>query len=912
PNEVLTTGQTDEFCLSYESTGTTWEWKDCSGGTSYWSKSVEGILYPTLSEPIAATSSATTVATFTSTGSNLGLQLTADSVSSTTGADFSFDGLTTGTGLLVSSSGIIASGGELVQLTANSATTGDILAISATGLTSGRGQFINVASTDTAATNGIKGQNIVLSDTGNVSTGNDYTYGQYVDVTRTGASGGTVRGYGQYISAVGDLSTDELFGTYIFARNGLDNFGVYSQVENTSSTNVEWASAIDGDAGNTSSGDLAYAFGGNFRVYNSGSGTLSEGYGINIAGASNTGGGSFLNNYGIYIEDQSGVGSVESYNLYSVGTNAKNYFAGLVGIGTDTTPEGFLDVEGAKTGQALVQLNETGDQDILVASRSGDTRFRLADSGQSGGLLFIDPSGSAPTCSSAAQQGQIYTTTTDIYYCDGSGWVDLTVQGGGGALDTLTVATTNDTALDNDAWSIGWNWDFQGAGIDTGLTISESANSTSGGQDEQALLELITLTNSTASPLQVTAGGLDVGDIWFDLTGAADFQIRDSNAVVFQVDQDGLTTISDDVDVSLGTGENLNIVEANAPSVDMVVIDNTGNATATDTVDGLSVTLVQGESSGTNAALHATITGSGTAGEIAAGLQVTSAGVAGGTLYGVTIDTITGGASTAETAVNIGNGWDNGLYVGTGITADINLADSSAVIEMAGAATVTIGDTATSGDTLVLDLSNNSLTLGLTASNGVAFDVDANTQIYYGTARPRKTLTVSPEYPGAVLSATYVAGTDTNTTGTMTSDTATGSATLRNYYQWVRTQSTLHYNTVALKVALPKDFSAWDTTGNAIDVDFVTNSNSAANNVLDVYIYREDDASSAVGFQTGKVSGTGGTWTTVSWTAAQIDDGAGIDWDTANQMATIYLRMGSLSSNWVRIGDIDLNYLGKF
>lgn len=31
PNSVLSTGQTDEYCLSYESTGSTWEWADCSG-----------------------------------------------------------------------------------------------------------------------------------------------------------------------------------------------------------------------------------------------------------------------------------------------------------------------------------------------------------------------------------------------------------------------------------------------------------------------------------------------------------------------------------------------------------------------------------------------------------------------------------------------------------------------------------------------------------------------------------------------------------------------------------------------------------------------------------------------------------------------------------------------------------------
>ena len=32
PNSVFTTGQTDEYCLTYEATGTTWEWQSCGGG----------------------------------------------------------------------------------------------------------------------------------------------------------------------------------------------------------------------------------------------------------------------------------------------------------------------------------------------------------------------------------------------------------------------------------------------------------------------------------------------------------------------------------------------------------------------------------------------------------------------------------------------------------------------------------------------------------------------------------------------------------------------------------------------------------------------------------------------------------------------------------------------------------------
>lgn len=40
--------------------------------------------------------------------------------------------------------------------------------------------------------------------------------------------------------------------------------------------------------------------------------------------------------------------------------------------------------------------------------------------------------------------------------------------------------------------------------------------------------------------------------------------------------------------------------------------------------------------------------------------------------------------------------------------------------------------------------------------------------------------------------------------------------------------------------------------------------------------------------------------------------GAGSEWDAAGETAVIYLRMGSQSDNFVRVGDIVLNYLGAF
>ncbi|MBI5151099.1 MAG: LamG domain-containing protein, partial [Candidatus Pacebacteria bacterium] len=54
--------------------------------------------------------------------------------------------------------------------------------------------------------------------------------------------------------------------------------------------------------------------------------------------------------------------------------------AGKVGVG-NTAPDGKFQVTGAAVGKALAILNETGDQNILVASASGVTKFTIARTG---------------------------------------------------------------------------------------------------------------------------------------------------------------------------------------------------------------------------------------------------------------------------------------------------------------------------------------------------------------------------------------------------------------------------------------------------------------------------------------------------------------------------------------------------
>src|SRR3989338_4386458 len=65
-----------------------------------------------------------------------------------------------------------------------------------------------------------------------------------------------------------------------------------------------------------------------------------------------------------------------------------------LGIG-NAAPVGKLDINGKVTGKALAIFNETGDQDIIAASTSGATRFRVANDGAIYGGYLLDISNTA-------------------------------------------------------------------------------------------------------------------------------------------------------------------------------------------------------------------------------------------------------------------------------------------------------------------------------------------------------------------------------------------------------------------------------------------------------------------------------------------------------------------------------------
>ena len=191
-----------------------------------------------------------------------------------------------------------------------------------------------------------------------------------------------------------------------------------------------------------------------------------------------------------------------------------------------------------------------------------------------------------------------------------------------------------------------------------------------------------------------------------------------------------------------------------------------------------------------------------------------------------------------------------------------------------------------------------------TTNDELEFTNDGSTWIPMAGAT--RTEVLSAEYAGAVMAAD-----GSSNTGSMTSDAETTQANKRmNYYEWNSSETSLQDYDVRVRFTLPNDFDSWSTS-NAITFNFATEANSSTNNKVDFNVFEEE--SSTFAKDENNYSSTAGTWTTSS-----IDDsyliGSGTDHaecDAAGETCVILLRMFSANDNYVRIGDIDLNYNRK-
>lgn len=473
-------------------------------------------------------------------------------------------------------------------------------------------------------------------------------------------------------------------------------------------------------------------------------------------------------------------------NIESLAAASGSKTALFIGSGWDTsiTAAGLIDTQGAlQTGISNVTLTNLNgfiqagayeaasiDGDDINASLAGKG---LVLTGGSPDQLDIDLIGTVPSVgANASNSGLAFDSTVAgaklglIQGCSNlellkwfsgiSSWqCSADVSAGSPTLDSIAAALSNSSAKDSNDNTVNWNWDFQLAGVDSGLKISESSASTAGSQDQQALFEIVTLSTSTASPLQVTAGGADQGDIWFDLTGASDFFIRDNGIDFVEFTDNGNITLgkasaAQTINIGIGSGVDTINIGTGSGSASAVTIGNTvasaqttvqagsgglslgatsGDIAITTTTSGnISLTPAAGsdviisEAAGSNVQITATAapsvdmvaisnSGFGSINGAVDGLQIDfvtsstggaqdNAGLRINITSGATISTDTLEGITIGGLTSAGSGLESALQIGTSWDREINFTDTSAVVSIADGGTVSLVDGA-GGNTLV-------------------------------------------------------------------------------------------------------------------------------------------------------------------------------------------------------------------
>ncbi len=286
-------------------------------------------------------------------------------------------------------------------------------------------------------------------------------------------------------------------------------------------------------------------------------------------------------------------------------------------------------------------------------------------------------------------------------------------------------------------------------------------------------------------------------------------------------------------------------------------------------------------------------------------------------------DTITIGTNGDADTITIGDVSDSFTLASSGLnissagaiqgattfssSGDWTWTATTPTITINSAETFTVTD---GSDVFAVNTSASSVSFA-NGGNGFTWDIDSG-PLYTGTARPARKIVLSPEYSGATLTTFYGAGTESSSVGSMTADVETTAADgLRTFYEWTSAEGSSQSYTVALRVQLPPDFSGW-ATSNALQISFTTESTSTASNALSAYVYLSSDSTTAVASDVTNAAAVAETWETITIDDSVLDDGAAPEWDAAGETAIIYLRMISNNNNFVRIGDVELNYLASY
>ena len=153
----------------------------------------------------------------------------------------------------------------------------------------------------------------------------------------------------------------------------------------------------------------------------------------------------------------------------------------------------------------------------------------------------------------------------------------------------------------------------------------------------------------------------------------------------------------------------------------------------------------------------------------------------------------------------------------------------------------------------------------------------------------------SAEYEGASLVAD-----GNNNRGSMSVHNDGNTNNWMNYYEWSTNEETsINDYDVVLRFVLPDDFVDW--AANAFVIDYVTKTSSPRENGLRVEVFLESNRQS--NSVVGPIYATASTtWETITLPATNLSS------VVAGNTVVMVFKMISTNDNYVRLGDITLNY----
>ncbi len=231
PNSVKTTGQTDEYCLTYEATGTTWEWQTCGGGSLFTDGGATSYLTATTDKLALGTTTANQALTIFRNGADAAIEFSTVSGANekwTVGVDDS-----DGAKFKISSSSALGTNDRFVIDGAGKVGIGDSTPTAL--FTVGSGDLFQVDSSGRlflpAGASGAG--NLALSTTGDTNTGLYFSAADEMRLQTGGVDRLTIKSTGAV--GIGTTSPNALLGVQ---KTGFTGSGVVAMDQYLESTNA--------------------------------------------------------------------------------------------------------------------------------------------------------------------------------------------------------------------------------------------------------------------------------------------------------------------------------------------------------------------------------------------------------------------------------------------------------------------------------------------------------------------------------------------------------------------------------------------------------------------------------------------------------------------------------------------------